>query len=97
MSPLEWLEQELAYSSAKYGGGRPEHDTHLKETGANLDGFWVGEILGYVKRASVLGLDNPLGRQALAKGFAVYEAMLESTERVFGPLPEPGHPSGTIR
>lgn len=96
MTPIEWLQHELAYSTTKHGPYRPDHDAHLKETGAALDGFWAGEIMGYMKRASVLGLDSPLGRQAAAKGFAVYEAMLESIERVYGPLPEPGHPSGEI-
>jgi len=96
VTPIEWLQAELNYSDAKHGDRRPEHDVEMANDGVAPGFFWADEVMNYVHRANVLGLDNPLGRQAIAKGFAVYEAMLESVERVYGPLPEPGVPSGVL-
>ncbi len=49
-----------------------------------------------MSRAVVLGLDNPLGRQGLAKALRTLLAWTESTVRTCGPLPAGGRPSGEI-
>lgn len=53
------------------------------------------EIIGmYLHRARILGLDNPLGRQSIAKAAATVCGYAESVVRVYGDLPEPGVSSG---
>lgn len=55
--------------------------------------FW---LLQYLDRSRLLGLENPRGLQALGKFVTTAVDMLSSIERVYGPLPAPGLPSGEI-
>jgi hypothetical protein len=55
---------------------------------------WYLRIDNYLKRAEILGLDNPLGRQAVAKAATTAVAYLESMFRRFDSVPSPGFTSG---
>lgn len=57
---------------------------------------WREIVYKYLYRATVLGLDNPLGRQAVGKAATTNVAYLESLLRVYGSLPAPGFTSGVI-
>lgn len=52
-------------------------------------------VLNYLGRARTLGTETPLGRQALAKAAVTLLDYVEKAVLHQGPLPEPGHPSGT--
>lgn len=57
---------------------------------------WDGIIDMYLHRARTLGLDNPLGRQAVAKAAATAVGYLESIIRLYGNVPGPGVSSGDL-
>lgn len=82
-----WLDGERGYAERKWTPGMTDEippDDYKR---------WVGQ---YMHRATVLGLDNPLGRQALAKALRTLLAFTESTVRQYGQLPPPGVPSGEV-
>jgi hypothetical protein len=58
---------------------------------------WEEQIGMYIKRAEVLTLDNPLGRQAIAKAAATAVAMFEVLFAVYHWVPTPGVPSGELK
>jgi hypothetical protein len=58
---------------------------------------WENNVVKYLDRARVLGLDNPLGRQAVGKAATTAIAYLESVFRNHRSVPSPGFPSGEIR
>lgn len=91
-----WFDGESEYQDAKWDDVRPEHDRLMRVQGLGWDGRWYQDINMYLHRANVIGLDKPNGRQALAKAAMVVIAAVESAERVYGSLPEPGHTSGEI-
>ena len=91
-----WFEGESEYQAKKFGSQRHIHDKYMETEGVAADGLWHHDINAYLHRANILGLRNPSGRQALAKAAMVVIAAVESAERVYGPLPEPGHTSGEI-
>jgi hypothetical protein len=91
-----WFEGESKYQDAKFDASRSVHDQLMRSEGVRIGGRWEGDINMYIHRANMLGLNKPNGRQALAKAAMVVIAAVESAERVFGPLPEPGHTSGEI-
>lgn len=97
---LAWLrDEQLLYADPKWDDNldaRAEHDVHMTEEGVALGTFWESQVTQYIQRAATLGLDNPLGRQALMKGWAAYLGMIESMIRVYGPPPMAGAPSGTL-
>ncbi len=68
----------------------------MAKDGISEAGFWLRQILQYVDRARIFGLDNPRGRQAMAKCYMTMCGFLESMVRVYGPLPKPGLSSGYI-
>lgn len=84
----DWLEAEREYAEGKWTPETVDNSItpeRYKE--------WVEQ---YMSRAIVLGLDNPLGRQALAKALRTLQGWVESTVRTQGPLPPGGLPSGEI-
>ena len=91
-----WFKGETGYQDGKWDSVRGEHDALMAGDGLSKNGRWRSDIDMYLHRAHVLGLDNPNGRQALAKAAMVVIAAVESATRVYGPLPEPGHTSGEI-
>lgn len=96
-----WLEAEYEYATGKW----PETTTDLILVGhhdePDLNGVGPGSeyrrwVLQYMHRAHVLGLDNPLGRQALAKALRTLMACTETTVRLYGPIPPAGVSSGNL-
>ena len=84
----DWLDAERAYAEAKWPTDHVDVEIdpeRYKE--------WVDQ---YMHRALVLGVDSPLGRQALAKSLRTLTAFTESMVRRFGPLPAAGVPSGEV-
>lgn len=94
---LMWLTAERQrYSDVKYSD-KKECDSHIQEDGGIGDDSWYWGFIGnYLKRAQLMGLDQPNGRQALGKAIVTLMDALESSIRVFGPMPQPGVPSGEI-
>lgn len=68
----------------------------VETDGIAEDGEWWRQITQYIQRARLFGLDSLQGRQALVKATMTIRGCVEASVRVYGPLPEPGHPSGTI-
>jgi len=89
-----WLVAERHYQVGKFGF---EMDDVHTRVGLDEDSWWWQQLTNYIHRANVLGLDNPLGRQALAKFAATACGLLESAIRIYGSLPSPGVPSGEVR
>jgi hypothetical protein len=83
-----WLEGERAYAEGKWAPGYVDDSITAEE--------YEGWVMQYLHRAIVLGVENPLGKQALAKALRTCLAFTESVVRRFGPLPDPGVPSGEI-
>ena len=84
----QWVHDEITYEK-----GKTPTDTDDLRT-INTPEEW-DEIVGmYLHRARTLGLENPGGRQAVAKAAVVCMGYLESCTRAYGSLPEPGVPSG---
>lgn len=85
-----WLAGERQYTIDKFG---IELDNqHVSES--RTFEWWEQQFDNYLHRAGIFGLDTINGRQALAKFVATAVGMLEAAVRVYGPLPEPGVPSG---
>jgi hypothetical protein len=88
-----WLAGERRYQLAKFG--TTLDDEHTRE-GIGTESWWWQQITNYFHRASLLGLDNPLGRQAIAKFTATACGLFESVIREYGAPPPPGVPSGEL-
>lgn len=89
ISAMDWtIAEHRAYESDKFDRG-------LDDAKAPED--WSDRIEMYLHRAQTLGLDNPLGRQAVAKAATTAISYLESVFRVYGSVPSPGVPSGENR
>lgn len=87
-SALVWLRGEYAYMRRKTPVKTDDART------ANEPEKW-DELIGmYLHRARTLGLDTPLGRQAIGKAAATATGYLASVQRVHGELPPAGHRSG---
>ena len=83
---LDWIKAEHdAYEGEKFD--RELDDIKTAEE-------WYGRVMMYLNRAEILGLDNALGRQAVAKAATTCVAYLESCFRVHGSVPAPGFSSG---
>ena len=84
---LDWIKAEHdAYQGDKFDQQADDDQTHDE---------WTRKIDMYLNRAEMLGgLDNPLGRQAIAKAAATTVGYLESVFRVYGSVPSPGFTSG---
>lgn len=89
-----WLSGERSYTIGKFGlDADNEHIAEFVALGVE-EGWWDQQFANYLHRAKVLGLDTPAGRQAAAKFVATAVGFLEAVVRQYGPLPEPGVPSG---
>jgi hypothetical protein len=88
---VNWLKGEREYQVKKFGIA--QDDNHTCE-GLGEDGWWTRQLETYYHRARVLGVENQGGRQALAKFVATGCGLVESTIRLFGPLPRAGVSSG---
>lgn len=93
-----WVREETKYAGRKFGHtSRGEHDEAMREEQIGPDSWWYRQIHQYIDRARLFGLDTPQGRQALAKAMMTMHGAVESSIRVFGPMPQPGVPSGEIQ
>ena len=90
---FEWLVREREYQIKKFGTALD--DEHTKQ-GLGEDGWWWQQLTNYFHRSRILGLDTPVGRQAIAKFTATSCGLLESVIRVHGPIPRPGVSSGNV-
>ena len=89
---LDWLDDERVYRKAKWEG----HDEDLAgglDDGAN---FWDNGVLNYTGRVRLLGLDHPLGLQALMKLISTLTRLAELAIVEYGPPPKGGLPSGEL-
>lgn len=86
---LAWLADERRYADRKLA----EMQMALPSI-VNDPGYWFDDIDRYLHRAELLGLESPLGRQALGKAIVVALRTLEEATAVLGPLPPGGLPSG---
>lgn len=95
---LEWLRDEwAAYADQKWEEHRAVHDARMRASGIDDDGWWYLQVFQYVRRAQLIGINTPQGRQLIGKCIATLVDCLASVIRVHGDLPEPGHPSGEVR
>lgn len=92
-----WLHDErYKYADTKYND-KNEVDYHMQvDSGIGENSWYEGFIGNYFKRAQLFGLNTPQGRQALGKMIVTCLDALESSVRVFGPMPRAGVPSGEI-
>lgn len=99
MNVAQWIAEERAgHADVKYGSGTAANDLIEKQVlEGGLDDNALNFIGNYLKRAQLAGVDTPLGRQALGKAAVTCIAYLERSVFHFGPMPEPGHPSGEVR
>lgn len=88
-----WLIRERAYQVGKFGTALDDDHTRA---GLGEEGWWWRQLTSYFHRSRVLTLDTAVGRQALAKFVATGCGLLESAVRLYGSLPSPGVPSGTV-
>lgn len=100
MNIQQWIARERAeYADKKYDrDGEVWHRLLLDMANFGLaeEGEWWGFITNYLKRAQLLGLDNPSGRQALGKLIVTLLSCMDAAIEVSGDLPRPGVPSGQI-
>lgn len=86
---LDWISAEhQVYEETKFLEKADDEKTAVD---------WSSRIEMYLHRAETLGLDNPLGRQAVGKAATTTVAYLESVMRSFGSVPAPGFPSGELQ
>lgn len=95
----DWIEIERR----DYAGGIKYAETSVNRTKAiedmqanGLDGDWIIFISNYIRRAELLRVETPQGRQALAKAIVTLMHCLETAVQVYGNMPTPGVPSGEI-
>ncbi|KKK56708.1 hypothetical protein LCGC14_3061830 [marine sediment metagenome] len=89
-----WLRQEWDYQIRKHGRAETDVQRQRIRTFGQDDDWFRHALDQYYHRAEVLGLDTPVGRQALAKFVATGVGMLDSVIEEHGHLPPPGTPSG---
>lgn len=107
MHLYDWVYAEEEYVAGKFDDQRNGHDDTLKVY--DLDAFWKRQVVQYLDRAK-LYLEGAAietnetrkrvlelwAQQAMAKCMMTAKGMVESSIRVYGPLPKPGVPSGEI-
>lgn len=103
----EWVTLEEEYVAGKFDDERDGHDAALARY--DFHDFWYRQIVQYLDRATVFlhGASNATddtkrrhlemrAQQALAKAMMTAKGCVESSIRVYGPLPTPGVPSGEV-
>lgn len=104
-----WVRAEENYVAGKFDDQRDGHDESMLVDHMRNEGFWLRQIVQYYDRARIFfdaALDSSdpeeirhlqmRGQQALAKAFMTAKGAVESSIRVFGPLPAPGVSSGNV-
>ena len=94
---LDWLKGERqTHQPQKFGEIHGTIEAGDDERTRENPDDWIRRVDMYLDRARVLGLDNPLGRQAVAKAAATAVGYFESVLRVYGDVPVFGSPSGEV-
>jgi hypothetical protein len=100
----DWLQlEEARYADGKWTLEEMKRRVALGDPATGrLPGVGMGSesmdgVQMYMHRAQVLGLENPLGRQALAKALMTLFSRVEGAVALYGPLPAAGVPSGVIQ
>lgn len=107
----EWMTLEEEYVAAKFDDQRNGHDDEMRSV-AGFNDFWIRQVVQYYDRAYTFLIGAKAARengdhesarhleqraqQAMAKAMMTAKGMVESSIRVFGPLPTPGVPSGEV-
>lgn len=94
-----WIEIERdTYANAKkYGEGMPGRVALIESMASEgYNGRWSDYITSYLRRVELFGVDSPQGRQAMGKTITTLMHCLETAILTYGPMPEPGQPSGEI-
>lgn len=93
---LDWVQREQEdYAIDKFN--KLTHDEEILEfSEKSFDSRIVQRCFEYLHRATLLGLANPAGRQALAKFASTAVALTAGVVDSYGELPKPGVPSGQI-
>lgn len=99
MNVSSWIaEERRGHADVKYGKGTEADDLVEKQfLEEGLGDSALNFIGNYLKRAQLLGVDTPLGKQALGKAIVTCTAYLERAIIHHGPMPKPGLPSGEIQ
>lgn len=93
-----WLYRERAlYADKKYDDEKRHEGVRLMATEGLGGEYWDVFLTNYWSRAKLLDVSTPQGRQALGKLIVTFHAALEAAVVAFGPMPEPGVPSGEIK
>lgn len=108
----EWIVGEEGYVAGKFDDQRDGHDDAMRTHHLEPEGFWFRQIVQYYDRARLAfaGADEMelegdheaarqlrmRGQQALAKAMMTAKGAVESSIRVFGPMPKPGLSSGYV-
>ncbi|MGQ0679220.1 MAG: hypothetical protein ACT4OM_06125 [Actinomycetota bacterium] len=88
---FNWLGDERTRQVREFG---PEFDDHrTTDSGIEPGGWWTLQLERYIGDARVHGLGSLEGRASLSKFVATACSLLESTTRLFGPIPEREDPS----
>jgi hypothetical protein len=94
----EWIHLERTlYADRKYEPGGENYVARLndlKEKG--LDSTEIVFLTNYLKRAEMLGIDTPQGRQAFGKFVVTAIAIMERIVLAHGDMPKPGLTTGEI-
>lgn len=94
---LDWIIQErLVYADRKYGRGAKQVTLMREMEEVGLGSMWMTFITNYLRRAELLQIQTPGGRQALGKLIVTLMDCLEMAIDVHGSMPDPGYPSGEI-
>ena len=95
---LDWVGKEwAAYGDTKWDTHRQANQDHMEAEGYGADGYWWNQILTYLKRAQIYGLENPAGRQAAMKTTTTLIDSLCHMIAHYGLPPAPGQTSGETR
>ena len=89
---FDWMREEAEYTRTKWT--QEKNDEATKGNYYLEENMWRQNLEMYLHRSTMLGLDLPGGRQALAKWAITAMSLLESAIRLYGPLPVPGVTSG---
>ena len=102
----QWIAGEEGYVHGKFNDQRDGHDQTLKDY--DLEAFWIRQVVQYYDRAAAFlkaakeseGADRrhleQRAQQAMAKAMMTAKGMVESSIRVYGPMPKPGVSSGEV-
>lgn len=96
----KWIAVErVRYADVKYAPDSENFEHRLqdiKDNGIGPDSTEMVFLTNYLKRAELMGVDTPAGRQQFGKFVVTATAMLERIVLAFGEMPKPAVPSGQV-